>query len=360
MKRLFSFEDVFFVALLLVATVGLLWIVQGFLEAVFWAALLASLFHPLHRRLMLRLNGRASLSAFFVLLTILLIVILPLFFVGVAVTRETLSLVSTRHERRNRPERTDPVVDESDAHGQRSAARVGIDTDNVSEWLSSGGGDHEPVPGEPRTQHRPEHVEYHRAVFLMMYLVFFFLRDGVALLERLVQVIPLGDQRERRLFRKFAEVSRATLKGTVVVAIIQGTLGGVALALVGIEGAVFWGVVMTILSVLPAVGTSLVWLPAALWLFATGATMQAVALLVMGVLIGFIDNFLRPVLVGRDTKMPDYLILLSTLGGITAFGLSGFVIGPIIAALCVAGWDMFAADFGETQLSLPRLPSPVS
>ncbi len=171
-------------------------------------------------------------------------------------------------------------------------------------------------------------------------------------------MIPLGDQRERRLFRKFAEVSRATLKGTVVVAIVQGTLGGVALAVVGIDGAVFWGVVMTILSVLPAVGTSLVWLPAAVWLFATGATMQAVALLVMGVLIGFIDNFLRPVLVGRDTKMPDYLILLSTFGGITAFGLSGFVIGPIIAALCVAGWDMFAADFGETEADLPRLPSP--
>ena len=173
--------------------------------------------------------------------------------------------------------------------------------------------------------------------FLMMYLVFFFVRDGAALLERLVQVIPLGDQRERRLFRKFAEVSRATLKGTVVVAIVQGTLGGLSLAVVGIDGAVFWGVVMTILSILPAVGTSLIWLPAAVWLFATGAVMKAVALMVMGVLIGFVDNFLRPILVGRDTKMPDYLILLSTLGGITAFGLSGFVIGPIIAALCVAG-----------------------
>jgi predicted PurR-regulated permease PerM len=179
--------------------------------------------------------------------------------------------------------------------------------------------------------------------------VFFFVRDGAALLERLVRVIPLGDQRERRLFRKFAEVSRATLKGTVVVAIVQGTLGGLSLAVVGIDGAVFWGVVMTILSVLPAVGTSLIWLPAAGWLFATGSVGKAVALIVMGVLIGFVDNFLRPVLVGRDTKMPDYLILLSTLGGITAFGLSGFVIGPIIAALCVAGWDMFAADFGETD-----------
>jgi predicted PurR-regulated permease PerM len=171
----------------------------------------------------------------------------------------------------------------------------------------------------------------------------------VTLSAQLVRVIPLGDQRERRLFDKFAEVSRATLKGTVVVSIIQGTLGGMALALVGIDGAVFWGVVMTIVSILPAIGLSIVWLPAALWLFTTGAVAKALMLIVMGTLIGFVDNLLRPILVGRDTKMPDYLILLSTLGGITAFGLSGFVIGPIIAALCTAGWDMFADDFGESD-----------
>ena len=349
MKRSFSIEDVFFVVLLMVATIGLLWIVRDFLESVFWAALLASLFHTVHLRLMARLDGRASLSAMLVLLAILLIVILPLFFVGVAVTRETASLyqrVTSGEIDLNAPmqwsAKAMPIVNDL-------LTRVGIDPGNVSEWLSSAAVTASRFLASRALTIGQNTLSLTVQFFLMMYLVFFFVRDGAALLERLVQVIPLGDQRERRLFHKFAEVSRATLKGTVVVAIVQGTLGGLALAVVGISGAVFWGVVMTILSVLPAVGTSLVWLPAAAWLFATGAVMKAVALMVMGVLIGFVDNFLRPVLVGRDTKMPDYLILLSTLGGITAFGLSGFVIGPIIAALCVAGWNMFAADFGETD-----------
>lgn len=349
MPRPFSLEDVFFVALLLVATVGLLWIVQGFLESVFWAALLASLFHPLHRRLLVRLNGRASLSAFFVLLTILVIVILPLIFVGIAVTRETQALyqhITSGEFDLKAPlqwsAKAMPVVNDL-------LAKVGIETDKVGEWISSGAVTVSRFLATRALTIGQNALSIVVQFFLMIYLVFFFLRDGVALLAKLVRVLPLGDQRERRLFKKFAEVSRATLKGTVVVSIIQGALGGIALALVGIDGAVFWSVVMTILSILPAIGISIVWLPAALWLFATGAVAKAVILIVMGVLIGFVDNLLRPVLVGRDTKMPDYLILLSTLGGITAFGLSGFVIGPIIAALCTAGWDMFADDFGESD-----------
>jgi predicted PurR-regulated permease PerM len=347
MRRTFSLEDVFFVVLLMAATIGFLWIVQGFLESVFWAALLASLFHSIHVRLMERLKGRGSLSAMLVLVMILLIVILPLFFVGLAVTRETLSLyqrVTSGAIDLNAPMQWSakalPIVNDL-------LTRVGIDPRNVGEWLTTAAVTTSRFLAGRALGIGQNTLSIALQFFLMMYLVFFFVRDGAALLDRLVHVIPLGDKRERRLFGKFAEVSRATLKGTVVVAIVQGTLGGLSLALVGIDGAVFWGVVMTILSIVPAVGASLIWLPAAVWLFATGAVAKAAALIVMGVLIGFVDNVLRPILVGRDTKMPDYLILLSTLGGITAFGLSGFVIGPIIAALCVAGWEMFAADFGE-------------
>jgi predicted PurR-regulated permease PerM len=349
MPRSFALEDIFFVALLLVATIGLLWIVQDFLESVFWAALLASLFHPLHRLLLARLNGRASLSAFLVLLTILVIVILPLIFVGIAVTRETQALyqrITSGEIDLNAPlqwsAKAMPIANDL-------LAKAGIETDKVGEWISSGAATASKFLAGRALMIGQNTLSIFVQFFLMIYLVFFFLRDGVALLAQLVRILPLGDQRERRLFKKFVEVSRATLKGTVVVSIIQGALGGMALALVGIDGAVFWGVVMTILSILPAVGTSIIWLPAALWLFTTGAVAKAVTLIVMGVLIGFVDNLLRPILVGRDTKMPDYLILLSTLGGITAFGLSGFVIGPIIAALCTAGWDMFADDFGESD-----------
>ena len=148
-----------------------------------------------------------------------------------------------------------------------------------------------------------------------------FLRDGEALLEQIIHALPLGDERERELFAKFAEVSRATVKGTLLIGIVQGTLGGLMFALLGIEGAVFWGSIMVIMSLLPVVGASLVWGPAALIMAANGDYVKAGILVVFGgLVIGLIDNLLRPILVGRDTRMPDYLVLLSTLGGLSVFG----------------------------------------
>ena len=181
--------------------------------------------------------------------------------------------------------------------------------------------------------------------FLMVYVLYFFLRDGEVLLDTLVHALPLGDDRERELFAKFAEVSRATVKGTLVIGLVQGTLGGMIFGLLGIQGAVFWGSVMVIMSLLPVVGASLVWLPAALIMAANGDYTKAGILIVFGVVvIGLVDNLLRPILVGRDTRMPDYLVLLSTLGGLTVFGASGFVIGPVIAALFLTVWVMFAKE----------------
>jgi predicted PurR-regulated permease PerM len=182
----------------------------------------------------------------------------------------------------------------------------------------------------------------------MLYLLYFFLKDGEQIIETFVRVLPIGDERERLLFSKFAEVSRATIKGTFVVGIIQGTMGGLAFWLLGIDAAVLWGVIMVILSILPAVGSGFVWGPAALILILTGSWIKGIILLIIGILIiGLVDNFLRPILVGRDTKMPDYLILLSTLGGLTLFGISGFIIGPIIASLFLTIWHIFMQDYSS-------------
>ena len=144
------------------------------------------------------------------------------------------------------------------------------------------------------------------------------------------------------------------MKGTLVIGILQGTLGGIIFALLGVDAAVFWGVVMTALSILPVVGAGLVWVPAALIMLATGAWIKALVLTLFGVLvIGLVDNILRPILVGRDTRMPDYLVLLSTLGGLSLFGISGFVIGPVIAALFLVTWTMFESEHRETRASEP-------
>jgi predicted PurR-regulated permease PerM len=182
---------------------------------------------------------------------------------------------------------------------------------------------------------------------LMLYLLFFFLKDGKQVIQKIIDTIPMGNVRERRLFERFAQVSKATLKGTLVVALVQGSIGGLVFMFLGIPAPLLWGVAMTLLALLPVGGSAIVWFPAVVVLFAQGEVGKAMILLVVGsLIIGLVDNLLRPLLVGRDTEMPDYLVLISTLGGITYFGLSGFVIGPTIAALFITVWEMMGQDYG--------------
>ena len=345
-----SLENGFFLLMLAIVTVAFLWIVLDFLEAVFWAALLASLFHGVYEWLLPRIRNRASLSAVLVVLLIVLMVILPLFFLGVAVTNESAALY----------ERIKEGGIDLDAPLEWATGalpivkdlldRFGLQPERITESLSSAAVGASQFVASRALAIGQNALSFAVSIVLMLYLLFFFVRDGTHLLDRIVRILPIGDARERRLLGKFAQTSRAMLKGTMVVAIAQGAIGGITFALLGFEGSVFWGVVMTLLSLLPAFGAALVWIPAAIWLFATGSVTSAVILVLVGVfVIGLIDNLLRPVLVGRDTKMPDYLVLLATLGGITAFGISGFVIGPVIAALFLAGWEMFGEDFRERR-----------
>ena len=185
-------------------------------------------------------------------------------------------------------------------------------------------------------------LEFVINLFVMLYLLFFLLRDGKALAAEAARALPLKPQHTRRLLNEFATVVRATVKGNVVVALVQGTLGGLAFWVLDISGPLLWGALMALLSLLPAVGAAMVWGPVALYLLATGSIWPAVGLTVWGVLvIGLVDNVLRPILVGKETRLPDYLVLIATLGGLSVFGLNGFVIGPVIAALFIATWEIF-------------------
>ena len=157
------------------------------------------------------------------------------------------------------------------------------------------------------------------------------------------------------LLNKFTGVIRATVKGNLVVAIVQGALGGLIFWFLGIEAALLWGAIMSVLSLLPA-GSGVIWVPVAIYFLATGAILKGIILLAFGVLvIGLIDNFLRPILVGKDTQMPDYLVLVSTLGGMALFGLNGFVIGPVIAALFITAWGLYSdiSQLPRTDKSIP-------
>ena len=180
------------------------------------------------------------------------------------------------------------------------------------------------------------------ALGVMLYLAFFLLRDGERLSQRFAEAAPLRPHQREALLHRFVVVIRATVKGSLVVAIVQGFIGGVIFWMLGIQGALLWGVLMGAFSLLPAIGSALVWAPVALYLFATGAIWQGAVLVAAGALIiGSVDNLLRPILVGRETRIPDYVVLISTLGGIEMFGFNGIVIGPVIAALFIATWNIF-------------------
>jgi predicted PurR-regulated permease PerM len=185
-------------------------------------------------------------------------------------------------------------------------------------------------------------------LFIMLYAMFFFLMHGPAIRQRLLSYSPLSQEDKDRLLEKGLSVTRATVKGTLVIGIVQGGLGGLAFAVVGIRGAAFWATIMAVLSVIPGVGTAFVWVPAVIYLLIKGQIVAGVGLLIWSVaVVGSVDNVLRPRLVGGDTQMPDLLILLSTLGGLSLFGAIGLIVGPLIAALFLTVWDIYRVSFRD-------------
>jgi predicted PurR-regulated permease PerM len=339
-------ERAFFIALLLVVSLAFFWLIRGFVQPIFWAVALGIVVYPLHARLSSRLRGRESLAAGLSVLAVVVVVILPLIGIGAAVATEGSALYQRLEGGGLSVGSVFSRVQENVPRVGGIIERLGVDPARLEEQLQSAAVTVSRFIAQSAVAIGQGTLRGTVFFFLMLYLLFFFLRDGPRMLDGLVRALPLGDQRERHLLGRFAEVSRATVKGTLVVGIVQGAVGGTAFAVLGISAPVLWGVVMALLSILPAVGTALVWLPAAIFLLFNDQVFGGIALIVVGVLvIGSVDNVLRPILVGRDTRMADYLILLSTLGGLAGFGLAGIIIGPIIAAFFLSVWHMAEQEF---------------
>jgi predicted PurR-regulated permease PerM len=354
MVRLNNLESRVFVGLVLAITAFFLWMVRGFLLPVFWAAVFAVLFQPLVHRLDGVFRGRRAASAGAATLIVVLVVLVPFALLVTALTQQALGLYQRVSAGQVNLQAPLEFVQRSVPPLMELMARFGVGPERIQEQLSNATAAAADLVTSQALALGQNVVRTTVLFLLMLYLLFFFFRDGERMVSGIVRAIPMGDERERLLFRKFADVSRATVKGTLVVAAVQGTLGGILFWAVGIQAAVFWGVAMAILSLLPAVGPAIVWAPAALLLIATGAVTQGIVVIAAGtLLIGLVDNLLRPILVGRETEMPDYLVLLATLGGLSVFGLAGFVAGPIVAALFLVMWDLFAREYAELDSSVP-------
>jgi predicted PurR-regulated permease PerM len=197
--------------------------------------------------------------------------------------------------------------------------------------------------------------------FLLLYTIFFLLKDGPRMLATVMLYLPLEETDKHRLLDKFAAVTRATLKGTLLIGLAQGGLAGLAFWVAGIDGVIFWTALMIVLSIIPGIGSALVWVPAVILLVAQGQVVTGLLLAAFcGVIVGTVDNVMRPRLVGRDTKMHDLMILFSTLGGLIAFGAVGFIVGPILAALFISVWEMFGVTFRDSLPgpSIRDVPAP--
>jgi predicted PurR-regulated permease PerM len=340
-----TIEDWAFLLLLAAVTAAFAWILWPIFAAVFWAIILALLFAPLYRRLTGALKGRRNLAALATLAVILTMVILPLGIVTGMLVQEAVDLVAKmRSGEINFSRYLQQIFDVMPGWMRSLLDRLGLfDLDAVKERLSAGLATGLQFLAGQAVNVGQQTFDFVVGLFVMLYLLYFLLRDGRELSARVGQAMPLRADLRRGLFRKFATVVRATVKGNLVVALVQGALGGIIFAVLGIPGAFLWGTVMALFSLLPAVGAALVWVPVAAWFLASGALWQGVVLAAYGVLvIGLVDNVLRPLLVGKDTRMPDWIVLISTLGGMAIFGLNGFVIGPLIAAMFMATWDIFA------------------
>jgi predicted PurR-regulated permease PerM len=360
-------ENPFFILLLVAASIGFGWILLPLYGAVLWGVVIAILFAPLYRRLNAALGGRRNIAALATVAIIVTMVILPLALIGAALAQEATAMYR-RVESGNLDmlQYLKQVLAAPPAWISGILERFNIgNLSDLQERLSQGlmrGSQY--IAGQAIGIGQGT-LDIFVNLFVMVYLLFFLLRDGDLLAARIRRALPLPVEQESQLLRKFTVVIRATVKGNMLIALIQGALGGLMFYLLGISGALLWGVVMAFLSLLPAVGAGLVWLPVALYMIGSGSIWQGVTLIAFGMLvIGMIDNVLRPILVGKDTRMPDYIVLISTLGGIQVFGLNGFVIGPVIAAIFIAVWDIYSiarqepADAQALMAAAPALAPP--
>ncbi|WP_375056939.1 AI-2E family transporter [Zobellella sp. DQSA1] len=326
-------------------------VLRPFWGAIFWACAIGVIFYPLQQRILHLIGPKPNRAALLTLLICVVIVVLPVLLIALSFVQEGVSLYQSIDQGEINPARMLEQIRSAFPLLPELLERIGIDMDNLRQRLSEAAVAGSRLLAEKAISAGQSTFFFIINVALMLYLTFFLLRDGHQLTELLIKALPLGDERERKLFAKFSEVTRATVKGNILVAMVQGGLGGFIFWALSIPGPLLWGVVMAFLSLIPAVGASLVWLPVAIYLYATGAWIAATVLAAFGALvIGLADNVLRPILVGRDTKLPDYMVLFSTLGGISLMGINGFVIGPLVAALFLVLWDIFMREFNGHPL----------
>ena len=339
-----------FLWILLVASAAFGWILLPFAGPLLWSCVLAVLFSPVYYWLLRRFPNSPNLCALATLVLSILVVVIPVIMITTSVVNHAVNLVQMME---NNEGGFGVYIDKLTEALPIIANKLeswNIDIETVRSEAQKFATNAANVITKRSLSIGQNTVAFFLSTAMMLYVAFFMVRDGKQMIESFKATFPLDDEHETQLFEKFSEVIRATVKGNVVIGIVQGTLGGLAFWVIGIDAALLWGTMMAIAALIPAVGAALIWAPVAIYLCVVGDLTAGIGLALFGgLVIGLMDNILRPILVGRDTKLPDYIVLLSTLGGLALFGIHGFVVGPLIAALFFTLWSMFVSEFGDTE-----------
>ena len=346
------FRNAFLLGLAVAISLLFLAMIRGFIIALLVAAILSGFTHPLYRRmrdsrLLRRFRARETLASLGIILLVLVVIVLPLLgFAGLVVAQAIDISQAVRpwvEEQISQPSRLDRMLEDLPFYEFIAPYQDQI-LEKAGQVVTRMGGF---LVNTVATVTR-ETAVFFFMLFVTLYAMFFFLIDGRRTLDKILYYMPLAPEDEDRMVDKFISVSRATLKGTLVIGVVQGGLAGLAFAVVGIKGVAFWTTIMAVLSIIPGVGSALIWVPAMIYLFVIGEAGAAIGLGIWcAAVVGSVDNVLRPWMVGKDTKMPDLLILLATLGGLVLFGAVGIVVGPIVAALFVTVWDIYGVAFKD-------------
>ncbi len=321
--------------------------IHQFLMAIFLAGLFSGLARPVYRRLRILFRGHRHLASLTTLLLMIVVVLIPLLLlVGVVVGQAIdVSQKVTPWIRQNleQPDQITaylqglPVYEYLEPYRGVILEKAGQLVGSISNWIVGG-----------LSQATFGTVNFLFMSFVFLYTMYFLQMDGGKLVRKVLYYLPLNGDDESLMLNKFTSVSRAMIKGTMLIGILQGGLAGIAFAVAGIDNAVFWGTVMAVLSIIPSVGSALVWIPASIILIMHGNVTGGVGLLVFcGLIVGSLDNVLRPILVGKDTRMHELMIFFGTLGGILMFGIPGVLIGPLIASLFITIWELYGIAFSN-------------
>lgn len=345
----------FIISLAIIISLAFLWMIKGFVITIILAAITAGLFYKIYLHILKRIKKKGLSSAIVVILVLLVFVIPLTLFIGVVVDQASeisKDLVPVIREEIEKGKTQGFSLPEWLPFRDQLAPYQDEIIKKLSEFSSNIGN----IIVTSLTSITQGTFLFFLQLFVFLYALFYFLMNGEKYLYDLRKYIPMEEDDFDKMLDKGLSVTRATIKGALFIGVLQGALIGIAFAIIGIKGAAFWGAICIVLSLIPSIGSGLVWVPAAIWLFIKGKTFAAIALAIWGgVVVGSLDNILRPKLIGQDTKMSDLMILLSTLGGLGLFGIIGFILGPILAGLVITIWQIYAETFFESKLSNDRI-----